>query len=127
MTLKNGVMAALIALTALAAQPAVADDDDDAAFLREIRDYLAVSETFVSLADKKEAAVFFAVEGIVEIHEARGEQAKAVPALQAILDKYPDNRTVRNIVRFKLHEVYKEIGSSDAALAELDAVIDENR
>ena len=100
---------------------------DEADFLRNIKDYLAVSEKYVTLANSRETAIFFAVEGIVEIHEARGERANAVPFLQKILEKYPDNQTVRNIIHFKLRDVYKETGRSDLALGELEAVIEENR
>ncbi len=105
--------------------PAVASEEQD--FLRTIKSYLDISEQFVTLADRKEAALFFAVEGIVEIHEERGEHAKAAPLLEQVLEAYPDNQTVRNIVRFKLRDVYKETGRSDLALKQLQAVIRENR
>ena len=66
-------------------------------------------------------------EGIVEIHEERGEKAKAIPILKTILDKYPDDQAVRNIIRFKLRDLYRETGQADLALAELDVLIEENR
>ena len=69
----------------------------------------------------------FAVEGIVEGHRDRGDQAAAVPLLIRILAKHADHQTVRNIIRFKLFDVYREIGKADLALAEREAVIDENR
>ena len=123
--MKTIAVATLMALTCVVALPA--HGADEATFLRNIQDYLAVSEKYVTLANSRETAIFFAVEGIVEIHEARGERANAVPFLQKILEKYPDNQTVRNIIHFKLRDVYKETGRSDLALVELEAVIEENR
>ena len=47
--------------------------------------------------------------------------------MKNILEQYPENQTVRNIIRFKLRDVYVETGQADLALAELEAVIEENR
>ena len=124
--MKRLAIAIAILMTTALALPAQADDDERD-FIETINGYLDISDKYVNLANQKEAAIFFAVEGIVEIHEDRGEQANAVPALRKILDQYPDNQTVRNIVRFKLRDVYREAGNADLALAELDAVIEENR
>ncbi|MEL6997524.1 MAG: hypothetical protein AAFP68_04615 [Pseudomonadota bacterium] len=121
------IVIALMFTTMVAASAFAEDDEDHDAFLETVDSYLEISEKFIKLADRKEAAVFFAVEGIVEIYDDRGEQANAVPALVKILDQYPDNQTVRNIVRFKLRDVYRETGMADRALAELEAVIAENR
>lgn len=88
--------------------------------------YMDVSERFIRLAGRPEAAIFFAIEGIVEIYEQRNELALAPPHLQSILDKYPDNKTIRNIVRFRLRDVYNDTGRSDLALRELEAIIAEN-
>lgn len=118
------LIAAVIVSMTFAIPSAQADDHD---FLEEVNSYLDISQKYLNLADRKEAAIFFAVEGIVEIYEDRGEKANAVPALQQILEQYPDNQTVRNVVRFKLRDVYRETGKADMALAELQAVITENR
>ena len=88
--------------------------------------YMDVSERFIRLAGRPEAAIFFAIEGIVEIYEQRNELALAPPHLQKILNKYPDNKTIRNIVRFRLRDVYNDTGRSDLALRELEAIIAEN-
>ena len=88
--------------------------------------YMDVSERFIRLAGRPEAAIFFAIEGIVEIYEQRNELALAPPHLQNILNKYPDNKTIRNIVRFRLRDVYNDTGRSDLALRELEAIIAEN-
>ena len=71
--------------------------------------------------------VYFAIEGIVEIYEERDEMKGAIPHLEAILDEYPDNLTVRTITRFKLRDIYNEAGERDRALEQLEAIIAENR
>ena len=124
--MKRFAIASMMMLAATFALPAHAEEEE-AEFLKNIQGYLDVSEKYVNLSKGKENAVFFAVEGIVEIHEERGEKAKAIPALKKILEKYPENQTVRNIIRFKLRDVYVETGRADLALAELEAVINENR
>lgn len=106
---------------------APAHAQDSTSFLRGIQDYLAVSEKYVSLVKSKEAAVFMAVEGIVQLHEESGDQAKAVPMLKDVLKKYPDHQAIRNIVHFKLRDIYNETGRRELALEALRAVIEENR
>lgn len=120
------LLAGLLSFIGLFSLGAVADEEEDD-FLDSVQAYLAVSEKFVDLANRREAAVFFAVEGIAEIHEERGELAKAAPHLIRILEQHPDNQTVRNIVHFKLRDIYRETGRSDLALQQLEAVIRENR
>ena len=89
--------------------------------------YLNISERFLNLSGEKEAAVYFAIEGIVEIYERRGHKADAAEHLTKILDSRKDNRTVRNVVRFKLRDLYNETGRSELALQQLELVIQENR
>lgn len=119
------MLVSLMAGATAFATPALADDHDD--FIEELQGYLALSEQFVDLANRSDAAVFFAVEGIVEIHEERGEEAAAIPILREALDKYPENQAVRNLIRFKLRDLYRETGQADLALAELQTLIEENR
>jgi len=123
--MKHLIAATMMTTTLAFAAPAMAQDELD--FIDEFQGYLDISESMLDLVNRKEAAVFFAVEGIVEIHEDRGEQAKAIPALNGILDQYPDNRAVRNIVRLKLRDLYRETGQTDLALAELATIIEENK
>ncbi len=110
--------------------PAVAWADEDMQqmdqFLALMQSYLGVSDQWVEMTSQRETVIFLAIEGIVEIYEQRGEKAKAIPHLQKILDKNRDNQTVRNAVRFKLRDLYKETGRTQEALDELDRVIDEN-
>ncbi|MEM1430263.1 MAG: hypothetical protein AAGG09_12475 [Pseudomonadota bacterium] len=120
------ILASTVAVASICAMPAIAEEDEYA-FIDEFLGYLEISEQFLALASRTEAAVFFAMEGIVEIHEARGEQAQAIPELQSILEMYPENQAVRNLVRFKLRDLYRETGQTDAALNELRVLIDENK
>ena len=99
---------------------------DDVVFIDTLGSYMDVSEKLVSLAGDPETTIFFAIEGIVEIYERRNELAKVPPYLEKVLEKHPDNKTIRNIVRFKLRDVYNDTGQSDLALRELEAIIAEN-
>ena len=70
-----------------------ADTDDDFGeegeieFIEILNGYMDVSEKFIGMAGQQEAAIFFAIEGIVEIYEERNELAKAPQHLQKILKK----------------------------------------
>ncbi|MEM7352531.1 MAG: hypothetical protein AAF657_17155, partial [Acidobacteriota bacterium] len=75
---------------------------------------------------KPETAIFLAIEGIIEVYEERREKAKAIPHLERIVEQNGDNQTVRNIVRFKLRDLYRETGRSDKAIEQLELVIAEN-
>ena len=121
----------LLAPSLQAGNPSLNDDIYQAGveekfFIDSLDGYMDVSEKFISLAGRREAVIFFAIEGIVEIYERRNELAKAPPHLQKILKKYPDNKTIRNVVRFKLRDVYNDTGQADLALQELEAIIAEN-
>jgi len=123
--MKKLMIATVMLASATFAVPASAQEEEE--FLGLFQGYLDIAEQFVGLANRTDAAVFFAVEGIVEIHEERGEQAKAIPQLKNVLDIYPDNQPVRNIVHFKLRDLYRDTGQSDLALAELEVLIEENK
>ena len=126
--MKSLLIVTAMVVSAAFAVPAQADDhEEELDFIEQFEGYMNISEKFLNLAKRTDAAVFFAVEGIVEIHEDRGEQAKAIPMLQKVLESYPDNQTVRNVIRFKLRDLYRETGQTDLALAELQTLIEENR
>lgn len=85
---RNTVLATVMAL--VITQPVWADEDEheEQAFLSLLSNYLTLSEEMASIAAKPEVTVYLAMEGIVEIHENRGEKAKAIPDLEKILDIY---------------------------------------
>ena len=92
------------------ATSAIADESEHEALFDEVTNYLDVSERIVDLSSKPIVAIYFALEGINEIYDQQGNKAKAIPHLRRILDAYPENLSVRNIVLFKLRDVYKETG-----------------
>ena len=103
---RHSILIALV-LSILAVGPAApaSADDSQAAFIDVMHGYLGVAEQYTSLAARPEAAVYFAVEGIVEVYERRGELDKAIGDLEQLLEQHGDNQTVRNIVRFKLRDL----------------------
>ena len=120
--MKKLIIAATVCLATLTVVPAYADEEVD-----QLNDYLELAEQYIDLAKRPEAAVFFAVEGIVEIHEARGEKAKAAELLTSMLEKFPEKSAERNIIRFQLRDLHAEMGDGVAALAQLQAVIEDNQ
>ena len=124
--MKSILLSAAMALS-LTLPAFAADHEEEIDFIDEFQGYLAISESFTDLAGRTDAAVFFAVEGIVEIHEARGTTAEAIPMLEAYLEGVTTDQAARNIIRFKLRDLYEETGQADAALAQLDAVMRENQ
>ncbi|MDJ0628544.1 MAG: hypothetical protein QNJ44_09825 [Rhodobacter sp.] len=117
-------MTMMVATTAFAA-PAMAEEPE-ANEIELFLDYMEIAEQFLSFANRTDAAVFFAVEGVVEIHEERGELAAAIPVLKSFLDQYPDNQAVRNVIHFKLRDLFRDTGQAEQALAQLRTVVDEN-
>ncbi|MEL6202957.1 MAG: hypothetical protein AAFR39_11435 [Pseudomonadota bacterium] len=120
--MKKLIIAATVCFATLTVVPAYADEEID-----QLGAYLELAEQYIDLANRPEAAVFFAVEGIVEIHEARGEKAKAIETLSAMLEKFPANTAARNLIRFELRDLHAEMGDAAGALAQLEAVIEDNR
>ena len=134
--MKRLMIASVLAFTAAFAMPVMAEDHGEGAEHEEIdhfdefQGYLKVSEGFVNLANRKDAAVFFAIEGIIEIHEEKGQPAEAIAALRSVLDSYPQTAETlpfRNIIRFQLRDLYLENDQPDLALAELQAILTDNR
>ena len=102
-------------------------EEDQARELIELMgNYLGFSNHWVETASKPDAAIYLAIEGIIEVYEERREKAKAIPHLERIVQQNADNRTVRNIARFKLRDLYRETGRSDQAIEQLELVIEEN-
>ncbi|WP_224814898.1 tetratricopeptide repeat protein [Hasllibacter sp. MH4015] len=125
--MKTLIAAGLLSVTATLAPVYTAQAQDaEMAGIELFQSYMDIAEQFVGFATEQEATVFLAVEGIVEIFEERGEEAAAIPILQSALAQYPDDQPARNIIRFKLRDLYRDTGQADAALAELQAILDEN-
>ncbi|MEM9533373.1 MAG: hypothetical protein AAGA23_20795 [Pseudomonadota bacterium] len=124
-TLSALLLSALLSVCAVWPSAARAEDDP-AAFVALMDQYLSLAEKVVATADRREAAVFMALEGIFEVYEQRRDAQGAIRHLTGILERHPNDRVVRNLVRFKLRDIYKEIGELDKALEQLDLVVAEN-
>ena len=123
--MKNFFIATLVATSTAFAAPAIAQEAEGAE-IELFLGYMEIAEQFLSFANRTDAAVFFAVEGVVEIHEDRGELAAAIPVLLGFLDQYPEDQAVRNLIRFKLRDLYRDTGQAEQALEQLRLVIEEN-
>ena len=113
-----------LALAATGAAQA-AERSDEERFIDIMSGYLDMSSQWVQMASDRQAVIFFAVEGIVEVYEERGEVRRAIPHLEGILEKYPENGAIRSIIRFKLRDLYRDTGQHEQALQQLEALIDE--
>ena len=123
----GGMMLLVLALAVLGVGPGSAEPEPEAAeYIGMMGEYLKLADHLVTMAERPETAIYFAIEGIIEIHEARGETAKAITHLERILEEHGDNQTVRNLVRFKLRDLYNQTGQPSKALTELEKVIAEN-
>ena len=126
--MKKLMMAAAVMGGLAMAGPALAQEDGvETEYLELFMSYLDIADQFVDFASDSASTVFLATEGIVEIHEQRGEEAAAIPLLQEALALYPDNQAARNILRFKLRDLYRDTGQTELALAELRLILEENR
>ncbi len=125
--MKHMIIAGVLGVSALLApaQEAYAQEAE-IEMIGLFQSYLDIAEQFVGFTNEQEPTVFLAIEGVVEIYEERGEQAAAIPVLQDALAMYPDDLAVRNIIRFKLRDLYRDTGQAEAALAELQAILEEN-
>ncbi len=101
-------------------------DGEARQFIDLMGNYLGLSNHWVETATEPDTAVYLAIEGITEIYEHRGEKAQAIPELISIAQNNADNRSVRNIARFKLRDLYNETGRPDKALEQLKLIIAEN-
>ncbi len=113
-------------LASLWLTPANAQDANAAQFVTLMNDYLSLADKVVDTAERREAAIFLAIEGIFEVYEQRRDAPSAVRHLSRILESYENDRVVRNLVRFKLRDIYKETGDAEKALEQLDLIIAEN-
>ncbi len=117
------LLSAALASTLLVAPAQAADEED---FLLLMNQYLTLGNAVVDTAERPEAAVFLAIEGIFEVYEQRRDAPSAVQHFERLLREHGSNQTVRNLIRFKLRDIYKETGQSDKALEQLDLIVAEN-
>ena len=107
--------------------PAAADAREEVSqeqeFIQLMDGYLGVSRQWVEMAGRREGVMFFAIEGIVEIYEERGELRAAIPHLERILQDHGTDDAVRAIVSFKLRDVYRKTGQEERALEILDDIV----
>lgn len=121
----KGLLASTAVTAALLMAPAAsANEQED--FLQLMNQYLALSNAVVDTAARPEAAVYIAIEGIFEVYEQRRDAPSAVQHFERMLNEYGDNQTVRNLIRLKLRDIYKETGQTDKALQQLDLIVAEN-
>ena len=127
MTIRHSLIGILLITLGLSGSAHAQFEENPERFLGIMNQYLALSGQFVDIADNPANTIHIAIEGIVELYEERGQKAKAADHLEKILEQYSDNQTVRNLIRFKLRDVYKESGRSDLAMKQLELIIKENQ
>jgi hypothetical protein len=123
------VVLTLSSAPALAKKPAHEEGQIEKvqSFLDLYGNYLKVSEKWVQMVSAKETTVYLVIEKTVEIYEEKGEKANAVPELRKLLSKYGGNTAIRNMIHFKIAEIYKDTGQSVKALDELAAIVKADR
>jgi len=104
-----------------------AQQDQTLVMLKTMSGYFDIAERFLQMSGEKEAAVFLATEGIIEIYEKHGRKAEAAPHLLKIIDKHKDSRVLQNVLRFKLRDSYNDTGQTDLAMEQLEIIIEQNR
>ncbi|MEM9305549.1 MAG: hypothetical protein AAGE01_25795 [Pseudomonadota bacterium] len=121
----RGFAAATLLLTSALATPAAFAQDEER-FIGLMSSYISLANAVVDTAERPETAIYLAIEGIFEVYEQRRDAPAAVKHLERLLDAHGDNQTVRNLIRFKLRDIYKETGRQEEALAQLDLIVAEN-
>ena len=128
--MKGFVKIVMVVVATWISFPVLADEEYEVEEIEEIEiylGYLEIAHQFLSLATQSEAAIFLAIEDIVEIYEERDDFLGAVEELENILMQYPDNQAVRNIVHLKLRDLYRGEEQPDEALRQLRQLIRENQ
>ncbi len=115
----------VILMTSLLATPRAMAQEEER-FVALMTQYLLLAGTVVDIAERPESAIFLAIEGIFEVYEQRRDAPSAIKHFERLLRDHGDKRTVRNLIRFKLRDIYKETGQQDKALEQLDLIVAEN-
>ena len=122
----KGLLASTMITAAILVSPGAVAASEQEAFVDLMNQYLALGNAVVDTAERPEAAIFLAIEGIFEVYEQRRDAPNAIQHFERMLKDYGENQTVRNLIRFKLRDIYKETGQSDKALEQLDLIVAEN-
>ncbi len=94
-------------------------------FLEVMSKYIQITKEFYGIADDQERAAAFAIMEIKTVYEQSGNSQGAIKELTSLLAE-TDNRTIRNIIRFQLMDLYKQRNDTAAAMESLRAIIEEN-
>ncbi len=94
-------------------------------FLKVMENYIRITKEFYGIANDKERAAAFAVMEIKSVYERSGNRQGAIKELTGLLVK-TNNRTIRNIIRFQLLDLYKQSNDTPSAMENLRAIIQEN-
>jgi predicted negative regulator of RcsB-dependent stress response len=94
-------------------------------FLEVMSKYIHITREFYGIADDQERAAAFAIMEIKTVYEQSGNRQGAIKELTSLLAE-TNNRTIRNIIRFQLMDLYKQSNDTAAAMESLRAIIEEN-
>lgn len=124
------MMIGAVACTAVAFTPlSQAQAPEDLAtmqtFLEIMDSYFGIIESTYAVSSSAEKAAIMQMQKIREIHEDRGEKAKAAGVLREVLES-SRNQTIRNAAYMLLGDTLKETGRSDEALEVLQQGLREN-
>ena len=124
------MMIGAVACTFTAVAPvSQAQDLEDLAtmqtFLEIMDSYFGIIESTHDVSSSAEKAAIMQMQKIREIHEDRGEKARAAGILREVLES-SRNQTIRNAAYMLLGDTLKETGRSDEALKVLEQGLREN-
>ena len=94
-------------------------------FLDLMGKYIEGTGKIYAIADNETRAASFAVMEIKTVYEDSGNPQGAIKELEALLQSTKD-KTVRNVIRFQLLDLYKNHGKKDEAIANLISILNEN-
>lgn len=123
----TGMLLALLLPAVSPSAPAYAQDEAEQQerFMTVMSQYLDFSEKFSDMAKDRQIVLLLTIEGIVEMHKARGETRSAIEHLRRLLDA-TEERPARNLLRLKIIDLLKETAQVEEALKELDQLWQEN-
>lgn len=94
-------------------------------FLKVMEKYFQITKEYYGVANDEERAAAFAIMEIKTVYEQSGNRQGAIKELTNLLVD-TDNRTIRNIIRFQLLDLYKQSNDTPAAMENLRSIIKEN-